>query len=302
MVRVGCFLPSYAASGPIDVQRMLDFARSAEQRGYSHLWAGDHYLWNVGILSPMTTLAAVAAVTNDIRLGTGVYLLNLRHPSVTAKDIASVDVISDGRLILGIGIGGDNPEEYRVMGMEPSERGRQLEENLAAVESLLNQEGVAFTGDHVQVPAFRMDPAPIQKPVPVWVGGRAQVVVERAARSGQGWFPVWVSPGRIASSWDTIEQIRGSRDGFDVALNIFATVSSSKEAAGEAMGRHLGNAYNLPFDAFERYSAYGTAADLVETLTPYLEAGVTDLVLNIAGPGIDEQLVQIAEEVMPQFS
>jgi probable F420-dependent oxidoreductase len=302
MTNIGCFIPSYAGSGPIDTPSIMAFSREAERLGYSHLWAGDHYLWNVGILSPMTTLAAVSSVTETIRLGTGVYLMNLRHPSITAKDIASVDVLSGGRLIMGIGIGGDNPEEYRVMGVEPNARGKRLEENMAAVQSLLEQNGTEFAGEYVTVSSFTMAPAPIQKPVPIWIGGRAQVVVERSARSAQGWFPVWVSPSRIKAAWETVDEIRGSREGFHIALNIFATIDDTREAAGKAMATHLNNAYGLPFDAFERYSAYGSADDLVETLNSYIDAGATDIALNIAGPQIGEQLQRFAEEVIPRLS
>lgn len=302
MVQVGCFLPSYAASGPIDAAGILQFARAAETVGFDHLWAGDHYLWNVGILSPMTTLAAVAAVTERVRLGTGVYQLNLRHPSITAKDVASVDVLSNGRLIFGVGIGGDDPDEYRALGCDPSARGSQLDENLAAVVSLLQQDGTAYEGRHVSVPAFRMDPPPIQTPVPVWVGGRAQIVVERAARVGNGWFPVWVSAERVASAWETIEAARGSRADFAMALNIFTTIGASREEAAAAQSAHLSSAYGLPFEKFERYSAYGTPDDLIATLTPFVEAGVTDLILNIAGPDIEGQARQLAQDVLPALT
>ena len=300
-MRIGCFLPSYAASTALEAGSVLGFARAAEDRGFDHLWAGDHFLWKVGILSPMTTLAAVAAVTERMRLGTGVYLLNLRHPSITAKDVASVDVLSRGRLILGVGIGGDDPREYEVMGMSPDKRGRQLEENLEAVNSLLAQEERAFTGEIVTVPAFRMEPAAVQRPVPTWIGGRAQVVVERAARMAQGWFPVWVSPGRIRESWDTIEEIRGTREGFDVALNIFTTIADSREAAREQITRHLDAAYGLSFETFERYAAFGTADDIVATLQPYIDAGITDIVMNIAGPAIQDQLHALADQVLPRL-
>lgn len=301
MVDVGCFLPSYAASGPIDPEGLLQFAQDAEANGYAHVWAGDHFLWNVGILAPMPTLAAVAAVTKRIRLGTGVFLLNLRHPSITAKDVSSVDVLSQGRLVLGIGIGGENPDEYRALGVEPVDKGARLEENMQALDSLLADREEAMEGAHVQVPAYRMAPGPIQRPVPVWVGGRAPVVVQRAARSAQGWFPVWVSPKRIAAAWDEIEETRGGRDGFAVALNIFTTIADSREEGRTAQANHLANAYGLPFETFERYSAFGSADDIVETLTPYVEAGVTDLVLNIAGPDPAEQASRLAASVMPSI-
>jgi probable F420-dependent oxidoreductase len=301
MTKIGCFIPSYAGSGPIDAQTIANFSIEAERLGYSHLWAGDHYLWNVGILSPMTTLAAVASVTSTIRLGTGVYLLNLRHPSITAKDISSVDVLSGGRLIMGVGIGGDNPEEYRVMGFEPNARGQKIEENITAVQSLLEQRGTPYVGEYVNLPAFTMSPRPIQDPVPMWIGGRAQVVVERSARIAQGWFPVWVSPSRIKAAWETVDEVRGSRKGFAIALNIFATIGDSRESAGKDMATHLNNAYGLPFDAFARYSAYGSADDIVETLSAYVDAGVTDIALNIAGPQISVQLQRFAEEVIPRL-
>jgi probable F420-dependent oxidoreductase len=294
MTRFGCFLPSYAASGPIDVSSILGTAQDAERLGLDHVWVGDHFLWRVGILSPMATLAAVATATERIRLGTGVYQLNLRHPSITAKDVASVDVLSGGRVIFGVGIGGEDPDEYDALGVSHARRGQQLDENLEAVTSLLRQEGRAVSGSLVSVPAFTMEPAPVQDPVPLWVGGRAQVVVERAARTGQGWFPVWVSPSRIGSAWEAIEEIRGTRDGFDVALNIFTCLGPSREEAAARLTRHLGNAYGLPFETFERYSAYGTVDDIIETLTPYAEAGVTDFVLNIAGADVREQLSELA--------
>ena len=300
-MRIGCFLPSYAASSALESAPLLDFARAAEDRGFDHLWAGDHFLWKVGILSPMATLSAVAAVTHRVRLGTGVYLLNLRHPSITAKDAASVDVLSGGRLILGVGIGGDDPREYEVMGMSPDKRGRQLEENLTAVDGLLSQDDRGFRGEIVSVPAFRMDPPPVQQPIPTWIGGRAPVVVERAARMAQGWFPVWVSASRIRESWDIIEDIRGGREGFDVALNVFTTIGESRETAREQITRHLNAAYGLSFDAFEKYAAFGTATDIIDTLQPYVEAGITDIVMNIAGPAIQDQMHALADEVIPHL-
>lgn len=294
MTRFGCFVPSYAGSAPIETAAIIGTARDAEELGFDHVWAGDHFLWRLGILSPMTTLAAIATATDRIRLGTGVYQLNLRHPSITAKDVMSVDVLSGGRLIFGVGIGGEDSKEYEALGVQPTKRGVQMDENLAAVSSLIRQEGREVTGSTVSVPAFTMSPAAIQQPVPIWVGGRADAVVERAARLGQGWFPVWVSANRVRRAWETIEAIRETRNGFRVALNIFACLGPTREVAADRIASHLKNAYALPFETFERYSAYGTPSDILETLTPYAEAGVTDFVLNIAGDDARDQLPDLA--------
>lgn len=299
MVDVGCFLPTYSASGPIHADDVLGMAREAEELGLDHVWVGDHFKWRVGMLSPMTALAAVAAVTTRVRLGTGVYLLNLRHPAITAKDVASVDVLSGGRLVLGAGIGGDDPDEYRALGVEPERRATRFEETAAAVRSLLAGSAAPQDASLVSVPAFEMAPLPVQQPVPMWLGGRAQAVVDRAARTAEGWFPVWVSASRVAAARSSITDTRGSADGFAIALNVFTTIAGSRDDAAAQQQAHLRNAYGLPFETFERYGAYGSADDIVERLRPYLDAGVTDVVFNIAGPAPREQLARLAAEVVP---
>lgn len=299
MVDVGCFLPTYAASGPIRADDVLGMAREAEELGLDHVWVGDHFKWRVGMLSPMTALAAVAAATTRVRLGTGVYLLNLRHPAITAKDIASVDVLSGGRLVMGIGIGGDDPDEYRALGIEPERRARRFEETAAGVRALLAGGSKGVDGEVVSLPAFDMEPRPVQSPVPMWLGGRAQAVVDRAARTAEGWFPVWVSASRVTAARESVAESRGGIEGFAIALNVFTTIADSREQAAEQQQSHLRNAYGLPFETFERYGAYGTADDVIERLRPYLDAGVTDVVFNIAGPAPRDQLARLTAEVVP---
>lgn len=299
MLRIGCFLPTYGER--IEAAALLDFARRAEALGFDHLWTGDHYLWNTGMLAPAPALAAVAAVTSRIRLGTGVYLLNLRHPTITAKDMATVDLLSGGRLILGVGAGGDDPREYEAVGLRLGHRGRHLEESLGAIRGLFSQDGGAFHGELVHHPAFTMKPPPAQGHVPVWIGGRAQAVVERAADVGDGWFPVWVSPSRFRSARDTIEERRGSLGDFALALNVFVGLADSREAAHDIVADHMQAAYALPFDKFERYAAYGSADDVLEALQPYVDAGMTDIALNLTGPGRLELVERLAEEVTPRL-
>lgn len=295
MVKFGVFLPSFAASAPLDAALIRRVAMRAEELGFAHLWVGDHFVWNVGMLAPLQVLSYVASVTTEIRLGTGVYLLPLRHPSITAKDVTSLDVLSEGRFIFGIGAGGDSVLEYEALGADVARRGAQVDELLAQVGSLLRQEGRAMVGEFHSLPAFTMAPPPIQRHVPIWVGGRAAAVVDRAARDGDGWFPVWVSQKRYAEAVERITEVREDLDGYSFALNIFSTVADSRESASAILETHMGNAYALPFDKFARYSAYGTADDVAETLRSFIDTGVTDFALNLAGPDPIGQLEALAD-------
>jgi len=297
-VRAGIFLPTFAASGPIDVAAMRRMAVAAEGYGCAHAFLGDHLVWNVGILAPLPTIAHLAAVTERIMLGTGVYLLPLRQPVLAAKDIATVDALTGGRLVLGVGAGGENPLEYRSAGVEPGNRGERVEDGLFALRSLLAGEGVAIERRFASVPAVRLDPCP-ERAVPVWLGGRADAVVDRAARSADGWFPVWVSANRYAAARSRVLEAGRTDQDFVFALNIFVALADSREAGRRVAAEHMQTAYALDFDKFDRYVAYGTAEDIKEMIEPYRAAGVSDVVLNLTGPRQEEMLDRLATEVFP---
>lgn len=293
----GVFLPTFSASAPIDVVALRRMAVTAEVRGLDHIFVGDHLIWNSGILSPLVTLAHLSAVTERIRLGPGVYLLPLRPPVITAKDVATLDVISGGRLIMGVGAGGENADEYRAAGVEPGNRGARMDEGVAALRALLDGEQAEGTGRFVNVPAVTLEPRP-ERRVPIWIGGRADAVVDRAARLGDGWFPVWVSPERYAAARQRIFDQRPAGEAFDLALNIFVSIAETRAEARATVATHMQNAYALPFEKFERYVAYGTPDDVRGTVQPYLEAGVTDVVFNLTGPRPEEQLDLLTREVL----
>jgi alkanesulfonate monooxygenase SsuD/methylene tetrahydromethanopterin reductase-like flavin-dependent oxidoreductase (luciferase family) len=292
------FLPTFAASGPIDVATVRAMAVAAERYGLTYAFLGDHLVWNVGMLAPMPTIGYLAAATERILLGTGVYLLPLRPPVLAAKDVATVDALTGGRLVLGVGAGGENPLEYRAAGVEPGHRGLRMTEGLAALRSLLRGEGTAIEGRFTNVPAVRLAPNPPRE-IPVWLGGRADAVVERAARSADGWFPVWISARRYADARQRVLAAGRTEDDFVFALNLFVALDDSREAAREVVARHMETAYNLNFDSFARYAAYGTADDIKEIVEPYRTAGVTDVVFNLTGPDQPAMLDRLATEVLP---
>jgi probable F420-dependent oxidoreductase len=194
---IGLFaINSHACAEPEAAARI---AVLAERLGYDSLWAGEHVVVpsprvppspmepEEPILDPLIALAHVAAHTERIKLGTGVIILPQRNPLVLAKQVASLDVLSGGRLILGIGVAYLEPE-MRAIGVPMEGRGARADEYLAAMRSLWEDETPAFSGQYVDFEGVDAHPRPVQRPLPVVVGGHTRAAHRRAARSADGWY------------------------------------------------------------------------------------------------------------------
>jgi probable F420-dependent oxidoreductase len=194
---IGLFaINSHACAAPDAAARV---AALAERLGYDSLWAGEHVVVpsprvepspmepEEPILDPLVALAHVAAHTERVLLGTGVIILPQRNPLVLAKQVASLDVLSGGRLILGLGVGYLEPE-MRAIGVPMEGRGTRADEYLAAMRALWEEEAPAFQGRHVRFDAVDAHPRPVQRPLPVVVGGHTRAAHRRAARSADGWY------------------------------------------------------------------------------------------------------------------
>jgi probable F420-dependent oxidoreductase len=194
---IGLFaINSHACAEPAAAARI---SALAERLGYDSLWAGEHVVVpsprvepspmepEEPILDPLIALAHVAAHTERIKLGTGVIILPQRNPLVLAKQVASLDVLSGGRLILGIGVAYLEPE-MRAIGVPMEGRGARADEYLAAMRSLWEDEPPSFSGRYVNFEGVDAHPRPVQRPLPVVVGGHTRAAHRRAARSADGWY------------------------------------------------------------------------------------------------------------------
>jgi probable F420-dependent oxidoreductase len=174
--------------GQASFDETLRECERAEAAGFDSVWLGEHHNNRVLYPAPLIGLAAVASRTHSIRLGTGVLLLPLYHPVMVAEEGAMVDVISEGRLILGIGAG-YAPEEFAAFGYSLKERGSRLEEGAALLHRLWTEENVTHHGRHYQINNATIAPRPIQQPrPPIWFGAWAEPAIRRAARLGDAWF------------------------------------------------------------------------------------------------------------------
>jgi len=192
----------------------------AEELGYDSLWIGEHAVlprpWaqpsplqpEHRILDPLVTLAFLAARTERIRLATGIVILPQRNPVLLAKELASLDVLSSGRLIFGLGVGYLEPE-MRAIGVSMADRGQRADEYIQAMRTLWVDEEPSFAGKHVQVAGVDAYPRPVQRPLPLAIGGRSQAAMDRAARHGDGWFGWRLD---LDTTGPTIERLRAAAD------------------------------------------------------------------------------------------
>jgi alkanesulfonate monooxygenase SsuD/methylene tetrahydromethanopterin reductase-like flavin-dependent oxidoreductase (luciferase family) len=275
-VRVGVFLPDDQplTGGPDPLRAML--ARVAEE-GIDHVCVGDHVSFFVGAGSDgLISAASILAAQAELPVYVGLYLLPLRHPVPVARQLATLGQLAPGRLTLGVGIGGEDPHESEVCGVDPKTRGRRMDECLQILSRLADGTPVTFEGEFFSLRDAVVLPAPSGR-IPLIVGGRSEAAVRRAARLGDGWLGIWVSPRRFASVRDQIAlaATEAGRDGrrFEHALNVWCGFAATREAAREPLATRMQAYYQMAFGPFERYSPYGTPEQVAEFLSPYIGAG-----------------------------
>jgi probable F420-dependent oxidoreductase len=281
--------------------------RAAEQLGYDSLWVGDHVAFPLPILDPLLQLAQAAGCSQSLRLGTSVYLLPLRHPTLVAKQVATLDHLCAGRLVFGVGVGGEFPDEYAACGVPHHERGGRLSEAIPLLKRLWTGEPVAHQGRFYPLPEVQLLPKPLQPGgPPIWCGGRSEPALRRIGRMGDGWVSYVVTPERYREGLDLIEraatQARRRLDRFGTGHLLFAWLADSYEEALEAATAHLSQRYAMDFRrAAGRYAALGRPEQVAQRIHAYQEAGVREVILDFTGPfdERDAQLERFATEVRP---
>lgn len=226
-------------------------AQLAEQLGYESIWRGDHLILPVGMASaypyaagsgqpfdvdtPLTdvlvTLGFLAAATSTIRLATGVYILPLRDVVATARAVQTLDVLSEGRVIFGVGVGWLR-EEFEVVGRSFAERGRITDEAVEILKRLWSDSEPSFEGRHHRLPPVRFEPKPVQLPhPPIVFGGESDVALERAARIGDGWYGHRQSPTEVESIIARLEEMRAANGRHDLPFEVTIRVTEHVDLA-----------------------------------------------------------------------
>jgi probable F420-dependent oxidoreductase len=291
-------------------------ATRAEALGFDSVWIGDHVAFHTPTLDALAALSYVAAVTRRVRVGPCVYLLALRPPAVTAKQVASLDVLSGGRVVFGVGVGGEFPKEFEACGIPHGERGARVDEALAVCRALWGPSPTTFEGRFTQFTGVRLEPKPIQPGgPPIWIGGRSDAALRRAARVGDGWISYLVTPDRYRTSLAKIEAFareagRPLEPGgsFEPAHLLFTVLDDDVGRAHAMAAGFLTRQYNQPFDELAaKYCLLGPPAACAARLDDFVAAGVRTFVLyfTVARERVLEQVERFAAEVaarMPDWA
>lgn len=292
--------------GLSDARALGALAAEAEALGFASLWTGDHIAFPAPILDPLQVLACFASHTQRVRLGTCVYLLPLRHPTVVAKMVASLDFISGGRVTFGVGVGGEFPREFEASGVAVNERGRRTDEAIAVLRRLWQGDEVGHRGRFFTFDPVRLKPPPVQPGgPPIWIGGRSEAALRRAARYGDGYVGYLLSPDGVRERWARIRALadacgRGTHP-ITRALMTFAVVDADRDAAVRQAATMLGTMYGRNMDsAAARYCVAGTPADCRAAASAYTAAGVEHLILTplAYGAGAADQLRALARALL----
>jgi probable F420-dependent oxidoreductase len=277
----------------------LDAARRAEAMGLDGLLAGDHVTFYGFGFDGLQTLTAVAAVTERIQLKTAVYLVPLRHPIPVALQVAALSQLSLGRFVFGIGVGGEDPHEFTSCGVDPRTRGGRTNEALQIYRRVWSEDHVTFNGKHFDLHDVTLYPKPLGH-VPIFVGGRSDHALRRAARYGDGYTGIWQSLERFQQCRATIDETaaEAGRNGAEIELGMqfWMAVDPDREKARGMVAKGMESTYRLPFERFERYTPYGSAGQVAEMIAPYVEAGARHVNL-MPVQGTPEENIERAAEV-----
>lgn len=270
--------------------------RDAEQAGFHSVWAMESQLTAAAALEPLTTLAFAAGQTNSIRLGLAVAVLPLHQPVRLARQAATIDRLSGGRLTLGVGVGVPMLP-HAAFGVSSTERAPRFEEYLTVMRRLWTEPAVDHDGRFIQLSQARMEPKPVQQPLPVWFGAGSPPALKRTARLADGWIgagstPSGAFPGQAAQLRQSLEEEGRDPATFPIGKRVYVAIDRPpdevaawfKAVYGPAIGPDVAIA--------------GSAQQVLDGLRELREAGADLLV--VAPVGDDRpQLEQIAEHVLP---
>lgn len=286
LVRFGISLGGFSSGVP-GREQLVALARGAEAAGFDSVQIGDHVQWHAPIFESTTLMATLAAVTDRLRIASSVILVPLRDPVLLAKTIASLDVLSGGRLILGVGLGGDNPAEYTAMRIPITERGSRANEALEILRGLFAGERFSYRGRHFVLEDVAIAPRPLQVALPIWVGGISDGALRRAARYGDGWIAAFGSERKFARLSGRLHGFLAEEgrapDGFTFGTYVFVNLGPDAERAREAAVRYLDHVYRMPGGPIiDRHGVAGPVEACVEKVVAYVGAGARYIVLSPA--------------------
>jgi probable F420-dependent oxidoreductase len=304
-VRIGLGLAGFPFEGPEAFWRWID---ACEVSAIDSVWFSERLVSPQPILEPMAALALVAGRTRRLKFGMNAVVLPLRDPLLLAKECATIDYVSGGRLLPVFGVGNDTAPEFRATGRSPAGRGMRANECIELLRRLWSEEHVTFEGRYYRYSDVTISPRPKQSPLPLWTGGSSEAAIERAARYGTGWLggsgSTPESTARVVaaikekvSAYGREGEFEEDHFGVGFAYRFGDWEEPVVERTAAALKARLGRDARL-----DSAMAVGGAEEVIGLVRRYVEAGVSKFVLRPVAGGGEEMLAQtlrLAEEVLP---
>jgi alkanesulfonate monooxygenase len=293
-----------------DAKALVDYGVRMEELGFDSLWAWDHILLgvepNFPIIESLTLLTAIAARTSKIKLGTGILVLPMRNPVILAKQLASMDLLSGGRLLMGMASGWYR-REFNAIGVPFEQRGKIMDENLDILKRFWTEHMVAAKFRNYDIPAGVMYPKPVQKPrPPILIGGYVDRVLKRAAVSGDGWLTYFYRPESFAKSWgkirDFAKEAGKDPDQLLNASQLPIYIGKSRQAVESQMMEWLTKEWDFAAwsESTKESAIMGTIDDCVAQLKEHLAVG-TQKIIFVPYKYQMDQIATIAREIIPRL-
>lgn len=311
-LQIGLFLPTRGAvmSGNFATAPLLTIAEFAEAAGLDSVWVGDSLLARPRF-EPLTLLAALAARTRRVTLGTAVLLPPLRHPLLLAHSIATLDQLAEGRLVLGVGAGFNYPgtrRECEAVGVPFEQRVGRLVETISLCRRLWGDEPVTINNQYWTLDSVELLPKPYRPGgPPMWLGGNAAPALRRAGRLADGWFPTSATPDVFRQGWEQVQAAaqEAGRPLASLATATVLTVNLHADAtlAQRELRQFLEQYYSAPYEQLATFiGCYGGAVDgCAELLHAFAAAGAQHIVLRFAARDQFAQLERVATDLLPQL-
>jgi probable F420-dependent oxidoreductase len=306
-IRFGIQGSGQLPEGVPDPGRYRAVAELAEELGFDSIWAGEHLSFHNPILDLGVALSAFAAWTRHITLGAGVVLLPLRHPGIVAKQMTSLDYLSGGRLVLGVGVGGEGEKDFEAAGVPRGERGRRADDGIRALRALFGPSPASYSGSVYAFDGLELAPRATQVGgPPILVAGMRPGALRRAGELGDGWLPYMITARRYGEGLAIVREhaCAAGREtgGFLPAVVLFAHVADDGARAREEARTHLSRRYGMEFEPYqiEKLCIVGTPEECRARVAEYVAVGVRHFSLNpcVGGEAFLDQCRRLHDDIV----
>ena len=277
---------SYGVTYPAGQQehsRLSDYVSHVEELGYDSIWLIENVSSGSPGLECLSTLGYMAACSTRLKIGTSILLLPIRNPVIVAQAYSSLDVLSEGRVILGVGVGDSGG--HTAVGSEKRTRGARMEEHMEIIRKLWSEESTSYAGRFTTITDYRQTPRPVQTPhPPIWVGGHSPAALGRAARHADGFIPVGATPSQCGEMFTDLDKQTSAlgRPPLTRAAHVYLCIDNNQEAARPIVEGVMADRYQRSGGRMGDASAHlvGSLDDCKRSLKAFLDVGVTHLIVD----------------------